>query len=203
MKITLITYGTRGDVQPFAALALGLQRAGHTVRLAAPGRFADFSAQQGIPFAPLPGDPEELSRRVNDANGILAMIKSVADYIFSIAGEVLRAALVACDDAELIVHSYFFTTGAHSLARAKSIPDVSVQLLPVFAPTRVFPSTAMPNLPPGISSYFSHWLITWIFWHVGNLGYRRLRRAYPDVANLKLYWPFDSLRPDQSPLLMA
>ena len=34
MHITLLTYGSRGDVQPFLALALGLQKAGHTVRLA-------------------------------------------------------------------------------------------------------------------------------------------------------------------------
>ena len=36
MNITILTHGTRGDVQPFVALALGLQKAGHRVRLAAP-----------------------------------------------------------------------------------------------------------------------------------------------------------------------
>jgi hypothetical protein len=35
MKIALLTYGSRGDVQPFLALALGLQKAGFSVRLAA------------------------------------------------------------------------------------------------------------------------------------------------------------------------
>jgi UDP:flavonoid glycosyltransferase YjiC (YdhE family) len=34
MHITLLTYGSRGDVQPFLALALGLQKAGHTIWLA-------------------------------------------------------------------------------------------------------------------------------------------------------------------------
>ena len=38
-KITLLTYGSRGDVQPYIALGMGLQHAGHTVRLAAPGIF--------------------------------------------------------------------------------------------------------------------------------------------------------------------
>lgn len=36
MKITILSYGSRGDVQPFVALALGLQKNGHEVKLAAP-----------------------------------------------------------------------------------------------------------------------------------------------------------------------
>ena len=47
MKIAILTYGSRGDVQPYLALALGLQKAGHTIRLAAPHRFADLAAQIG------------------------------------------------------------------------------------------------------------------------------------------------------------
>ena len=40
MNITILTYGSRGDVQPFVALALGLQKNGHIVKLAAPyGQF--------------------------------------------------------------------------------------------------------------------------------------------------------------------
>jgi UDP:flavonoid glycosyltransferase YjiC (YdhE family) len=31
MRITVLTLGTRGDVQPYVALGLGLQRAGHQV----------------------------------------------------------------------------------------------------------------------------------------------------------------------------
>lgn len=52
MKISILTYGTRGDVQPFVALAVGLQKAGHIVRIAAPARFADFVSQYNISFAP-------------------------------------------------------------------------------------------------------------------------------------------------------
>ena len=62
----MLTCGSRGDVPPYLALALGLQKAGYTIRLVAPRRFADFSAQYGIPFAPLPGDPEILSASMND-----------------------------------------------------------------------------------------------------------------------------------------
>ena len=33
MKITVNTFGSRGDVQPYIALALGLRQAGHAVRI--------------------------------------------------------------------------------------------------------------------------------------------------------------------------
>src|SRR5512142_2157509 len=191
MNISLLTYGTRGDVQPFVALAAGLQRAGHRVRLAAPQRFAGLAAQHSIPFAALPGDPEELSRGINDAGGAVAQIRAVTSFAFAIAGEVARAAFAACDDAELIVHGLLFTTGGHSLARARGIPDASLQSMPLFAPTRHFPLPALAGLPPGALSYASHWLFTQMFWHVGNMGYAGLRRKYPDVAGLKLHWPFD------------
>ncbi len=34
MNITILTIGTRGDVQPYVALGIGLQAAGHTVTIA-------------------------------------------------------------------------------------------------------------------------------------------------------------------------
>jgi sterol 3beta-glucosyltransferase len=191
MKMTLLTYGSRGDVQPFVALALGLQKAGHSVRLAAPHRFAGFASQYGIPFTPLPGDPEQMSAWLNDArNNVFRAIKSMADYVFSIAQPAALAAFSACDDVDVIIHSFLFTTGAHSLAHARGIPDVSVQTFPTFAPTRAFPMVAMPNIPPGATSYFTHWLATQIFWHVGNWGFRRLRAANPDLFSMELRWPF-------------
>lgn len=137
MRITILTYGSRGDVQPFLALALGLQKAGHKVKLAAPHRFADFVEAHGIPFIPLAGDPEVISQRLNDAGANpIGMVRAMSDYIFSIAGEVAHQAFAACNNADLIIHSFLFTTGGHSLARKLGLPDVSVQTFPVFAPTR-------------------------------------------------------------------
>ena len=39
-RIAILTYGTRGDVEPFIALGVGLQKEGHLVRLAAPAPYA-------------------------------------------------------------------------------------------------------------------------------------------------------------------
>ena len=205
MHITLLTYGSRGDFQPFLALALGLQRAGHTVRLAGPGRFAEFATQHNVPFAALAGDPEKLSARFNNAGtNAVKVVRSIQDYVFEIAPQVVRDARLAIEGSDLLVHSFLFTTGAHSFARQLGIPDVSVQTFPMFAPTRDFPNVAMARIPPGMLSYFSHWLATQIFWYGGNRGYHMLRKQAPADFPAKLFWPFKKVdtRP-LSPLLVA
>lgn len=205
MNITILTYGSRGDVQPFLALAVGLQKAGYQVKLAAPHRFADFVGQYNVPFAPLAGDPEEISKAFNQAgNNALKVASAIRDYVNSIAVDVTRGAFAACDDAELIIHSFLFTTGAYSLARQRGIPDISIQTFPIFAPTRAYPPAALSSLPTGWMSYFGHWLNTQVFWYGGNSGYRQKRRQHPDVFSFDLFWPFDEKPPRRAtPLLFA
>ena len=206
MNISILTYGSRGDVQPFLALACGLQARGHVVKLAAPHKFEEFITSHGIAFVPLAGDPEEISRLINNAGvNPLRVVMSMWNYIFSIAPQVSRTAFPACEGADLIIHSFLFTVGAHSWAREHGVPDVSVQTFPMFAPTYDFPNVSMPNISPGVFSYFSHWLATQIFWCGGNGGYGPARRANPDIPfPKKLYWPFDN-RPLhlRTPLLLA
>ncbi len=53
MQITILTVGSRGDVQPFIALGLGLQQAGHTVQLATHSPFQAMVHSYGLEFAPI------------------------------------------------------------------------------------------------------------------------------------------------------
>jgi UDP:flavonoid glycosyltransferase YjiC (YdhE family) len=53
----MLTVGSRGDVQPFVALAARLREGGHDAVLAAPALFADLAAAHSIPFVPLDLDP--------------------------------------------------------------------------------------------------------------------------------------------------
>lgn len=109
MNITILTYGSRGDVQPFLALALGLQRDGHTVKLAAPHRFANFAARRGVPFVPLAGDPEVISERLNAAGtNPLRAIAAIQGDVSDIAPQVSRTAFAACEGADLLIHSFLF-----------------------------------------------------------------------------------------------
>ena len=73
----------------------------------------------------------------------------------------------------------------------------------MFMPTRAFPMIALPGLPPGELSYFTHWLTTQAFRRAIQMGLGRLHRAGPGTFDLKLTWPFDVSQPVQTPLLFA
>lgn len=52
MKILISTFGVRGDVQPYLALAFRLQRAGHRVTLATSHSFTEWIEAYGVEHAP-------------------------------------------------------------------------------------------------------------------------------------------------------
>lgn len=61
LKIVMLVVGTRGDVQPFLAVAKRLQEFGHYVRLATHSNFCTFVKSAGVDFYPLGGDPRVLA----------------------------------------------------------------------------------------------------------------------------------------------
>ncbi|KAK4751948.1 hypothetical protein SAY87_020746 [Trapa incisa] len=61
LKIAMLVVGTRGDVQPFLAMAKRLQEFGHRVRLATHSNFKNFVKSAGVEFYHLGGDPRVLA----------------------------------------------------------------------------------------------------------------------------------------------
>ena len=53
MHITILTIGTRGDVQPYIALGMGLHQAGYDVRLVTHAPFESMIRRYGLDFAPI------------------------------------------------------------------------------------------------------------------------------------------------------
>src|SRR5947207_2495064 len=60
MRITILTAGSRGDIQPYLALALALKQVGHHVKLATHLNFKEWIESYGIEYAQLGGNPREL-----------------------------------------------------------------------------------------------------------------------------------------------
>ncbi len=68
MRVTIIAIGSRGDVQPCVALGMGLQSAGHEIRLATHSSFRVARSQvSGLDFASVAEG--NLSRGSRDARG--------------------------------------------------------------------------------------------------------------------------------------
>ncbi|CAN6452596.1 unnamed protein product [Victoria cruziana] len=71
LKIAMLVVGTRGDVQPFIAIARRLQDFGHKVRLATHADFKAFVKAAGIDFYPLGGDARVLAGYMARNKGFL------------------------------------------------------------------------------------------------------------------------------------
>jgi len=81
LRIVIQVIGSRGDVQPFVALAKVLQAAPyyHRVRLATHGTFKKFVDENGIEFFSIGGDPSELMAYMVKNPGLMPGIESLRD----------------------------------------------------------------------------------------------------------------------------
>lgn len=198
MKVTILTYGSRGDVQPFIPLSLGLMKRGHSVKLAAPSRFAALVVSNGIPFIPLAGNPEELSRQMNDAGyNFIKIVHEIGRHALGIAADISRQVEECCEDADLIIHTFLHVVGGHTLARRKNIPDVHIQLFPMFTSTGDYPNITLPNLNLPPLNRLTHSLAAKATWSMSKWGYDYVRRRY-GLPKQRLFWPFDN-DPNRSP----
>jgi vancomycin aglycone glucosyltransferase len=69
MKIALVVFGTRGDVQPTLALALGLRKAGHEAFLCVPPEHEEWIASYGCPVIPFGTSVKEMIKKGSEKPG--------------------------------------------------------------------------------------------------------------------------------------
>ena len=193
MRFCILTYGSRGDIQPYLALGLGLRRAGHSVRLAAPGLYEAFVRSYGLDYARLPGDPAGLMRRVFARQGLLGPIstaQAVLRAVAPVAVELYPAVQAACQGADAVVHSLLLTGLGHQAALELGVLDVSALVFALFSPTTAFPNPLFPAWSWGERyNYLSHREFNRVFWYAHRLGLAWLRRREAAVPRLA-EWPF-------------
>jgi sterol 3beta-glucosyltransferase len=191
MKIAILTYGSRGDVQPFIPLSRGLMSRGHSVKLVAPSRFRTLVEAQEVDFIPLVGEPADLSKRMNDSGqNFVKIVRELMNHAIEIGADVLRQTEQACKDADLIIHTFMHAIGAHTLAREMNIPDVHVQLFPMFASTGDYPNVTLPNLKLRTINRLTHTISRLITVWSARIGFEQVRHR-ANLSKRKLYSPFD------------
>ena len=197
MNIAILTYGSRGDVQPFLPLSVKLISRGHHVKLAAPSRFKNLVEGCGITFIPLPGDPADAIQKITaGGQNIFTMLREGLRHAFEVGGPVFRQSEEACKGADLIIHAFSHAVYGHTLAREMNIPDIHIQTFPMFAPTGDYPSVVLPDLENRSLNYFTHLAGIKIIWWLSLFGYEYIRRR-AGFPKRKLFFPFDKdpLRP--------
>lgn len=122
LRITILTIGSRGDVQPYIALCQGLMAEGHICRICTHAEFRDFVEGYGIEFREVAGDPKALMQIMIDHGSFsLSFLKEAASKFRSWVAELLESAWVACQDSDVLIESPSAMAGVH-IAEGLGIP---------------------------------------------------------------------------------
>ena len=217
MRITILALGAPGDVQPVVAFALGLERAGHEVRLAAPPSSKDLVTAHGLEFAPLGRRPEPGATGPSvrwNARSMLAAGRLYVRSVFSrnaaptwpvklpFLERIMDDCWTACQQSDLILlcrHIPWF----YHVVEATGIPYILWDIYP-FTVTREFPSLhvfnvfrSWPRAATALSNWFGGRFNAWTH-RIGERllfdvsvrltnPWRQERLKLPPVTNTKPY----------------
>jgi len=188
VRIAIITIGSRGDVQPYIALGLGLIKAGHTVRLATHRDFETFVKSHGLEFCLIRGNSQEMMgsqerRELSEKGNFITNVRHMLKTAERAISEWMEDGLVACQGMDLLIAGGAGLTVGIPVAEKLHLPLLQAHLFPT-APTRAFPSVLLPPTMPNLGGAFnliSSHLILQLTW----LGARPiLNRARKKVLDL-------------------
>ncbi|MCS6825019.1 MAG: glycosyltransferase, partial [Caldilinea sp.] len=160
MNVLLVTIGTHGDVQPYIALAYGLQSAGCTVVLCTHATHRNFVERYGVAFAPLAGDIRALlagddGRKLLTQRNPLAAVRRLHLLAAPLLRQVMLDIIEAAQGADLILASTLAYPNAVTAGHVHHIPLMLAGLQPI-TPTSAFPCPLLPPLSrsfPGSGAY--------------------------------------------------
>jgi sterol 3beta-glucosyltransferase len=142
MKILISSFGARGDVQPYLALAVGLQQVGHSVTLATSATFSEWIQSYGVQTQPTCFNLQEVMQQL-EVQAALRGKNLVRQFqllrgVMRQTSEILEVVWSASAEAELIIQS---PTGCGVLEAAalRGVPTLFASLVPIM-PTRAFPT---------------------------------------------------------------
>ncbi len=195
-RILLLAVGSRGDVQPYLALARHLDGLGYQTTLATHRPFQDLVQSNEVSFSALPGDPRE--EMLSDAGqellatgmGQAKLARRFARVLTPWFERLVEVATPLSGEADLIVYSPLAFVGWH-LGQWRRIPSVLAVAQP-FGRTRAFPVVTAGGADRGPwINLWSHVVVEQVAWQsvrkvvdrwrVDELGLGRLgfRGAHP------------------------
>lgn len=159
MNILIITFGSRGDVQPYVTLGKGLKAAGHTVTICTAEDFEPFIRSHGLEYGYMTGELLQLIETsegraaLEDTVGLFGTLKTMLKLVQKTkplnkqmmldSWEVAQAA-----EPDLLIY-HPKTLGSLHIAEALNIPAVMALLQPLIMPTAEIPAIGLPNLNLG------------------------------------------------------
>ncbi len=145
MRVTILAFGTRGDIQPFVAFGVALQAAGHTIRIVTHASFYDFVTRYGLDCATIDIDFRTAWQSQEKAGvNLLAVYRLVRDNTM----QALLQMWAASQDAEALVFNYMGRIPGKHIAEKLGVPAFLGALHPhqmdFFYRTRAFNDIGQP-----------------------------------------------------------
>ena len=161
MRITMIAFGTRGDVQPAVVLGKELKAKGHSVRILAGANFKDWIEGHGLEAVASTIDIQSVMESdlgrdwIEKGGNPLTQMRIIKKLTDQTGWQSMTEAWTACRDAELIFSSFTSDIYALSIAEKIGALHISIPLQPALFPTRSGPATMNAPLP-NRNSIFNH-----------------------------------------------
>lgn len=194
MKVLILAWGSRGDMEPCLALAVGLQKAGHHATLAAPRVHAGWIESYGVKAHPMRFDvseffrAQEVSNDRNPMRRLRAQINGVRSGILESLDDYWQAS----EGADFVLQTGQ-AMGGVEIASQRGIPMAFAYMYP-FTPTRAFPAFFGPwrSSLGGRFNLLTQWLVLRNMWITHGPPLNRWRadrfglqpwRSYPEMLN--------------------
>lgn len=206
LTITIIAPGSRGDVQPYVALGVGLKDAGHTVRILTAQDFHNLVTMYGLEFRDMGGNMQAVAQDMQgllEQGNFLKILASMGKTAEQLVSQVSRSGMTACQDADLIIAGPGGLFVGAALAEKLNIPFIQAFYFP-FTPTREFPNALAPLPPlrlPAPINRLSHHLAQQMLWQNYRAADNKARRDILQIPPAPFWGPFAKLRQQKQPVL--
>lgn len=174
----MAVHGTRGDIEPCAAVARELQRRGHLVRMAVPPNLIGFAESAGLggvqPYGP--DSQQQLQAQVfrdwwRPRNPI-TVLRQAREYVSEGWAEMSETLTALSDDADLILTGTTYEELAANVAERGDIPLAALHYFPARPNTVILPI----RIPPRVAA--AGWSIAeWVHWRTLKPAEDRQRQA--------------------------
>ena len=152
LKVAIVTWGSRGDFQPYLALATAFQRAGHEVRLGIQplAGFTELAATHGLELISLaPAAGEEYLRTADAAIKLsdpVRAVRLILDDLLLPAFEQMHARCVELAGWADVMICHFLQIAGRTAAETTGTPCITGTLVPTQIPTGSRPPEGLPSL---------------------------------------------------------
>ncbi len=146
MHLTIVAAGSRGDVQPYIALALGLVSTGYEVQFCADPLFEQLVNSSGLHYTPVTAAPVNfMQQNLSRMGGPLKLTSWLERHFKPLAHQFFTDLETATRHTDAILYSTLAFAGYH-VAERQGIPSQAMYNVPI-SPTHEFQSPSFPAPP--------------------------------------------------------